>query len=209
MLRVGLTGGIATGKSTVGMMFIELGCHLIDADRITHELFQPGQPVYESVVQAFGDRILASDGRIDRKILGEIVFSDPQARSKLNALVHPAVIQRQREWLNEMEAKDPGGIGIVDAALMIEVGTYKNYDKVIVVTSRPEIQKQRLRARSRLSDEEIEARIRSQMSLEEKTKHADFVIDSSGDLAETRRQVAEVNSKLREFAANTSRMRRP
>jgi len=93
--------------------------------------------------------------------------------------------------------------------LMIEVGTYKNYDKVIVVTCRPEIQKQRLRARSRLSDEEIEARIRSQMSLEEKTKHADFVIDSSGDLAETRRQVAEVNSKLREFAANTSRMRRP
>ena len=166
MLRVGLTGGIATGKSTVGIMFIELGCHLIDADRITHELFQPGQPVYESVVQAFGDRILASDGRIDRKILGEIVFSDPQARSKLNALVHPAVIQRQREWLNEMEAKDPGGIGIVDAALMIEVGTYKNYDKVIVVTCRPEIQKQRLRARSRLSDEEIEARIRSQMSLE-------------------------------------------
>ena len=209
MLRVGLTGGIATGKSTVGIMFIELGCHLIDADRITHELFQPGQPVYESVVQAFGDRILACDGRIDRKILGEIVFSDPQTRSKLNALVHPAVIQRQREWLNEMEAKDPGGIGIVDAALMIEVGTYKNYDKVIVVTSRPEIQKQRLRARSRLSDEEIEARIRSQMSLEEKTKHADFVIDSSGDLAETRRQVAEVNSKLREFAANTSRTRRP
>jgi len=209
MLRVGLTGGIATGKSTVGIMFIELGCHLIDSDRITHELFQPGQPVYESVVQAFGDRILACDGRIDRKILGEIVFSDPQARSKLNALVHPAVIQRQREWLNEMEAKDPGGIGIVDAALMIEVGTYKNYDKVIVVTSRPEIQKQRLRARSRLSDEEIEARIRSQMSLEEKTKHADFVIDSSGDLAETRRQVAEVNSKLREFAANTSRTRRP
>ena len=209
MLRVGLTGGIATGKSTVGIMFIELGCHLIDADRITHELFQPGQPVYESVVQAFGDHILAFDGRIDRKILGEIVFSDPQARSKLNALVHPAVIQRQREWLNEMEAKDPGGIGIVDAALMIEVGTYKNYDKVIVVTCRPEIQKQRLRARSRLSDEEIEARIRSQMSLEEKTKHADFVIDNSGDLAETRRQVAEVNSKLREFAANTSRMRRP
>src|SRR5947207_14656557 len=108
MLWVGLTGGIATGKSTVGIMFIELGCHLIDADRITHELFQPGQPVYESVVQAFGDRILASDGRIDRKILGEIVFSDPQARSKLHALVHPAVIQRQPEQLNGMETKDAG-----------------------------------------------------------------------------------------------------
>ncbi len=209
MLRVGLTGGIATGKSTVGMMFIELGCHLIDADRITHELLQPGQAVHSAVVEAFGEHILAADRTISRKILGEIVFKDPQARSKLNALVHPAVIQRQREWLNEMEAKDPGGIGIVDAALMIEVGTYKNYDKVIVVTCRPEVQKQRLRKRSGLSEEEIEARIRSQMPLEEKARHADFVIDNSEDLPETRRQVAEVNSKLREFAANTSGTRRP
>jgi len=209
MLRVGLTGGIATGKSTVGMMFIELGCHLIDADRITHGLLRPGQPVYSAVVEAFGEHILSSDRTINRKILGEIVFNDPQARSKLNGLVHPAVIQRQREWLSEMEAKDPAGIGIVDAALMIEVGTYKNYDKVIVVTCRPEVQKQRLRARSGLSKEEIEARIRSQMPLEEKAKHADFVVDNSGYLAETRSQVAEVNSRLREFVANTSGKRRP
>ena len=208
MLRVGLTGGIATGKSTVGMMFIELGCHLIDADRITHGLLQPGQAVHAAVVQAFGQRILTQDGTINRKILGEIVFQDPQARSTLNGLVHPAVIQRQREWLNEMEASDPRGISIVDAALMIEVGTYKNYDKVIVVTCRPEVQKQRLRARSGLSKEEIEARIRSQMPLEEKARHADYVVDNSGDLAATRRQVAEVNSKLREFASNTSGTRR-
>jgi dephospho-CoA kinase len=209
MLRVGLTGSIATGKSTVGMMFIELGCHLIDADRITHQLLEPGQAVHAAVLKAFGEHILTQDGTIDRKILGEIVFKDPQARSKLNGLVHPAVIQRQREWLNEMEVKDPSGISIVDAALMIEVGTYKNYDKVIVVTCRPEVQKKRLRARSGLSEEEAEARIRSQMPLEEKARHADFVIDNSGDLAVTRRQVAEVNSKLREFAANTSGRRRP
>jgi len=208
MLRVGLTGGIATGKSTVGMMFIELGCHLIDADRITHGLLQPGQAVHAAVVQAFGQRILTQDGTINRKILGEIVFQDPQARSTLNGLVHPAVIQRQREWLNEMEASDPRGISIVDAALMIEVGTYKNYDKVIVVTCRPEVQKQRLRVRSGLSEEEAEARIRSQMPLEEKARHADYVVDNSGDLAATRRQVAEVNSKLREFASNTSGTRR-
>ena len=208
MLRVGLTGGIATGKSTVGMMFIELGCHLIDADRITHGLLQPGQAVHAAVVQAFGQRILTQDGTINRKILGEIVFQDPQARSTLNGLVHPAVIQRQREWLNEMEASDPRGISIADAALMIEVGTYKNYDKVIVVTCRPEVQKQRLRARSGLSEEEAEARIRSQMPLEEKARHADYVVDNSGDLAATRRQVAEVNSKLREFASNTSGTRR-
>jgi dephospho-CoA kinase len=197
MLRVGLTGGIGTGKSTVGMMFIELGCHLIDADRITHQLFQPGEPVYTSVIQAFGERILAPDRTIDRKVLGEIVFRDPQARTKLNEIVHPAVIQRQRDWLNEMEAKDPEGVSIVDAVLMIEVGTYKYYDKIVVVTSTPEVQRQRLRARSGLSEEQIEARIRSQMPLNEKVKYADFVIDNSGDLAETRRQVAEVNSKLR------------
>ena len=209
MLRVGLTGGIGTGKSTVGMMFVELGCHLIDADRITHQLFQSGQPVYTAVVQAFGERILLPDRTINRKVLGEIVFADDEARARLNALVHPAVIQRHQDWLSEMEARDPAGISIVDAALMIEVGTYKNYDKIIVVSCTPEVQKQRLQARSGLSEEEIASRIRSQMPLKEKAKYADFVIDNSGELPETRRQVEEVNSKLREFAVNISGTRRP
>jgi dephospho-CoA kinase len=204
MLRVGLTGGIGTGKTTVGMMFVELGCHLIDADRVTHQLFRPGEPVYSAVAQAFGERILAPDRTINRKALAEIVFNDPEARAKLNNLVHPAVIQRQRDWLKEMEVKDPIGVSIVDAALMIEVGTYKYYDKVIVVTCTPEVQKERLRARSALSEEQIEARIRSQMPLEEKVKYADFVIDNSRGFSSTRTQVEEVNSKLREFAAHTS-----
>jgi dephospho-CoA kinase len=204
MLRVGLTGGIGTGKTTVGMMFVELGCHLIDADRVTHQLFRPGEQVYNAVVLAFGERILAPDRAIDRKVLGEIVFNDPKGRERLNGLVHPAVIQYQRDWLKEMEAEDPGGVSIVDAALMIEVGTYKFYDKLIVVTCTPEVQKQRLRARSGLTEEQIEARIHSQMPLEEKAGYADFVIDNSGDLAQTREQVEKVNSKLREFAANTS-----
>jgi dephospho-CoA kinase len=208
MLRVGLTGGIGTGKSTVGTMFVELGCHLIDADHVTHQLFRPGEAVYSAVAQAFGKHILASDHTINRKVLGEIVFNDPAARTKLNEIVHPAVIQHQRDWLKEMEAKDPGGISIVDAALMIEVGTYKNYDKIIVVTCKPEAQRQRLRARSALSEEQIEARIRSQMPLAEKVKYADFVIDNSGGFSSTRTQVEEVNSKLREFAANTSDKRR-
>ena len=209
MLRVGLTGGIGTGKSTVGTIFVELGCHLIDADHVTHQLFRPGEPVYKGVVQAFGEHILASDHTINRKVLGEIVFNDPEARAKLNGIVHPAVIQHQRDWMKEMEAKDPNGVSIVDAALMIEVGTYKNYDKVIVVTCKPEVQKQRLRARSSLSEEQIESRIRSQMPLEEKVKYADFVIDNSGGFSSTRTQVEDVNSKLREFAANTSGTRRP
>jgi dephospho-CoA kinase len=202
MLRVGLTGGIGTGKTTVGMMFVELGCHLIDADRVTHQLFRPGEAVYNAVVQAFGEHILASDRTINRKVLGEIVFNDPEARTKLNALVHPAVIQHQRDWLKEMEMKDPSGVSIVDAALMIEVGTYKHYDKLIVVTCTPEVQKSRLRARSGLTEDQIEARIGSQMPLEEKAKYADFVIDNSGDLSQTRSQVEQVNSKLRESVAS-------
>ena len=204
MLRVGLTGGIATGKSTVGLMFVELGCHLVDADRIVHRLFEPGQAVYEAVVQEFGDSIIASDGTIDRKVLGDIVFEDPQVRAKLNSLVHPATIQYQQDWLLELEGSDPQGIGIVEAALMIEVGTYKNYDKLIVAACPPELQKQRLRSRSGLSGEQIDARIRAQMPMEEKVKYADYVIDTSGDLAATRSQVVEVNSKLRELAASTS-----
>ena len=168
MLRVGLTGGIAAGKSAVGLMLVELGCHLINSDRITHDLFEPGQAVHREVIAAFGDRVIRPDGRIDRSVLAEIVFNDPQARAKLNAIVHPAVIERQQEWLKEMEAADPGGIAIVDAAHMIEVGTYKNYDKVIVVTCAPEIQKQRLRLRSRLSEDQIERRLASQMPMSEK-----------------------------------------
>jgi len=197
MLRVGLTGGIATGKSTVGAMFVELGCHLIESDQIAHQLFEPGEAVHGAVVTQFGDRILARDGTIDRRILGNIVFRDPQARAKLNSLVHPAIIQRQQEWLGQMEAQDPYGIAIVDAALMIEVGTYKNYDKVIVVTCSTEIQASRLRARSALSEEQIESRIRSQMPTNEKIKYADFVIDNSGSIESTRAQVELVYQQLR------------
>jgi len=197
MLRVGLTGGIATGKSTVGAMFVELGCHLIESDQITHQLFEPGQAVHAAVVQQFGKHIVTGDGTIDRRILGDIVFKDPQARAELNSLVHPAIIQRQQEWLKGIEARDPGGIAIVDAALMIEVGTYKNYDKVIVVTGSPEIQRERLRARSALSEEQIESRIRSQMPTEEKMKYADFVIDNSGSIESTRAQVERVYRQLR------------
>ena len=200
MLRVGLTGGIATGKSTVGRMFVALGCHLIDSDHITHELLQPGQPVHRAVVQAFGERILAADQTIDRKLLGEIVFNDPESRATLNRLVHPAVIQHQQSWLREVEVQDRRGIAIVDAALMIEAGTYKNYDKLIVVTCPTEQQKRRLRLRSGLSEEQIETRIRSQMPIEEKAKYANFVIDNSGSLENTRHQVERVYEELRKLS---------
>jgi dephospho-CoA kinase len=184
-------------------MFIELGCHLIDSDEIAHKLFDPGQDVHSAVIKAFGPRIVAADGTIDRKILGDIVFKDPAARSKLNSLVHPAIIHRQQEFLASVARTDPKGVGIVSAALMVEIGTYKNYDKVIVLSCPPDVQRMRLKSRSGLSDEQIEARIAAQMPVEEKVKHGDFVIDTSSDLAATRRQVERINSKLRELAAST------
>ena len=208
MLRVGLTGGIASGKSAVGKMFVELGCHLIDADRIVHELFEPGQAVNKAVVDAFGSRVLGADGAIDRKILGEIVFANEGERKKLNSLVHPTTIQRQKDWLNRLESEEPAAIGIVEAALMVESGTYKNYDKVIVVVCSPEEQRRRLRARSNLSEEQIAARIAAQMPLEEKARFADFVIDTSGAPESTRAQVQAVNSRLQALAAGTSDTRR-
>jgi dephospho-CoA kinase len=208
MLRVGLTGGIASGKSAAGRMFAELGCHLIDADRIVHELFEPGQSVHKAVVDAFGKGILRQDGTIDRRILGDIVFSDEKARQKLNGLVHPSTIQRQKEWLDNLESTHPTAVGIVEATLMVEAGTYRNYDKVIVVVCSPEEQRRRLRARSNLSEEQITARIASQMPMEQKAKYGDFVIDTSGTMEETRKQVIEVNSRLQELAASTPDRRR-
>jgi dephospho-CoA kinase len=209
MLRVGLTGGIATGKSTVGAMFVDLGCYLLDSDILGHELFQPGQPVRDAVVEAFGERVIGPGGAIDRKVLGEIVFNDPKLRLKLNNLVHPAIIHRQKEWLDALEKEQPDAIAIVSAALMIEVDTYKNYDKLVVVTCTPEDQRRRLRERNALPDEQIEARLAAQMPLSEKVRFADFVIDNSADLAATRRQVGETYSRLRELAAHTSDRRHP
>jgi dephospho-CoA kinase len=196
MLRVGLTGGIATGKSTVGRMFVQLGCHLIDADAIVHQLLEPGGSIHHAVAEAFGPQILTSDGRIDRPALGQIVFNDVASRQRLNSIIHPAVIQRQKEWLDELARRDPKAIGIVEAALMIEVGTYKNYDKLIVVVCAPDEQRRRLRERSGLSEDQIEARIRSQMPMEEKARLADYVIDNSGSLDETRIQVESVYARL-------------
>jgi len=196
MLKIGLTGGIASGKSTVSAMFKELGCYVLDSDAITRELFEPGTSVNAAVAQRFGPRVVAADGSIDRKILGEMVFGDPELRLALNSLVHPAIKQRQSEFLNRLEASDPRAIGIVEAALMVEVGTYSDYDRLIVVTCSPAVQRERLRARSALTNEQIESRIASQMPMEEKVKVADFVIDNSGDIEDTRRQVKKVQSQL-------------
>ncbi len=201
MLRVGLTGGLASGKSFVGQALADLGCHLIEADRLGHEALMPGAEAYESVVREFGRSILAPDGAIDRARLAAEVFEQPDRLARLNGLVHPAVIRREEEILAELEARDPGGIAVMEAAILVETGSYRRFDKLIVTVATPEQQVERAVARG-LSREEALARISRQMPLEEKRKYADYVIDTSGPKENTLRQVREVYRALGAIAAS-------
>jgi len=197
MLRVGLTGSIAVGKSYVSSVFAELGCHVLDADETARAVVEPGSAGLAAVVDYFGSEILLNDGRLDRKRLGQVVFENEKQRQKLNSILHPFIIARQDEILREWEALDPGGIGIVDAALMIESGGYKRFDKLIVVYCRPEVQLERLMLRTGLSRDEAEQRIASQMPQEEKQRYADYLIDTSDGYENTRKQTIEIHEKLR------------
>lgn len=197
MLKVGLTGSIAVGKSYVCSILAEGGCHVIDADEVARDVVEPGTQGLSRIVENFGDEVLDSDGKLDRTKLGAIVFSDPQKRQLLNSLVHPLVIEAQDEWLVKAERDDPDGIAVVDAALMIESGGYRRFDKLIVVWCEPELQLRRLMKRNALSREEAEKRIASQMSQEEKKKYADFLVDTSGEFEQTREQVLAILEILR------------
>lgn len=196
MLRVGLTGSIAVGKSFVASVFAELGCHVLDADQTAREVVMPGTPGLNALVQEFGGGILNVDGTLDRKALGAVVFADEQKRQRLNHILHPFIIARQDEILNEWEREDPRGIGIVDAALMIESGGYKRFDKLIVVHCRPEVQLERLMLRDKLSLAEAQRRIDSQMPQEEKQKFADYLIDTSDGFDSARSRTIEVYNQL-------------
>ena len=196
MLRVGLTGSIGTGKSFVSSVFVELGCHVLDADQTAREVVMPGTEGLKTLVDTFGPDILATDGTLDRKRLGALIFADQSKREQLNHILHPFIIKRQDEILNAWEAEDPEGIGIVDAALMIESGGYKRFDKLIVVHCRPEVQLERLMLRDKLSRDEALRRINSQMPQEEKQKFADYLIDTSDGYESTRSQSVEIYQKL-------------
>jgi dephospho-CoA kinase len=197
MRRVGLTGSIGVGKSFVASVFEELGAHVLDADQTAREVVMPGTPGLKAVTKEFGEEILNADGTLNRKQLGAIVFADEEKRQRLNFILHPFIIARQDEILNEWEAKDPRGIGIVDAALMIESGGYKRFDKLIVVHCRPEVQLERLMLRDKLSRDEAQRRIDSQMPQEEKQKFADYLIDTSDGFELTRAQTKKVYADLR------------
>src|ERR1043165_4067224 len=196
MLRVGLTGSIGVGKSFVASLFTELGCHVLDADQTAREVVMPGSPGLMAITQAFGEEILNPDGTLNRKQLGAVVFADENQRQRLNHILHPFIIARQDEILREWEIQDPRGIGIVDAALMIESGGYRRFDKLIVVHCRPEVQLERLMLRDKLSREEAQRRIDSQMPQEEKQKFADYLIDTSDGFDLTRARTTEVYNRL-------------
>jgi len=202
MLKVGLTGSIAVGKTFVLGVLSELGCHVIDADVVARQVALPGSPGLKAVIDAFGEEVLKSDGSLNRARLGEIVFADEAKRQQLNSILHPFIIAAQDAQLRELELQDPKGIVVVDAALMIESGGYQRFDKLIVVHCRPEVQLQRLMRRNKLSREEAEQRIATQMPQEEKKRYADYLIDTSGDFAETRRQTEDVYHALREASAS-------
>ena len=197
MLKVGLTGSIAVGKSFVLETFRELGCYVLDADKTAREVVEHGSAGLRRVVAEFGEGVLTTDGKLDRKKLAAIVFNDEDKRQLLNSIVHPLVIERQNEWIESVEPRDPKGIAIVDAALMIESGGYRRFDKLIVVYCRPEIQLERVMRRDSLTADEAARRIAAQMSQEEKKSYADLLIDTSEGFDETRRQTAEIYRRLR------------
>lgn len=200
MLRVGLTGGLASGKSFVGESLAALGCHLLKADELGHRLLMPGTPVYEKVVSAFGRAVLDDEGRIMRRALASIVFEDPDRLAMLNAIVHPAVIEQEERWMREVSATDPHGIAIVEAAILIETGSYRRFDKIVLAVCSDEQQVERAMKREGLSRDEAMARLRRQLPLAEKRKFADYVIDTSGDKEQTLEQVRRLYAELRRLA---------
>ena len=195
-LLVGLTGGIATGKSTVSSMFRALGCEVIDADVLAREVVAPGEPALAQIADEFGREVLQPDGTLDRKKLGAIVFADPSRRKRLEQITHPAIALRFRERLDELEARGFAGIVLWDAPVMIESGGYKNMEKLVVVATDETTQCARLCARDSIDTVEAERKFGSQMPVAEKAKLADYVIDNAGDRAATERQVREVHAAL-------------
>lgn len=196
MLKVGLTGSIAVGKSYVLSVLAELGCVTFDADRIAHLVMEPGREAHRDIVCEFGESVIAADGSIDRKKLGSIVFADEARRSRLNQIVHPRVVDEQDRLFREAEARAPNDIAVMDAALMIESGGYKRFDKLIVVYCDRETQIERLMRRAQITREDAERRVAAQMSSEEKLSYADYKINTGGTFEDTRSRVIEVYDDL-------------
>jgi dephospho-CoA kinase len=199
MLRVGLTGGIGCGKSTVAGMMRELGCRVIDADAISRNLAEPGQAAYQEIISTFGREIVLADGHLDRAKIAHIVFADASKLSTLNKILHPRVIAEEERQLVEIARTEPNAVAVVEAALLIEAGHQNKSERLIVVWCRPEQQIERLtdpRGRA-MSLDDVMQRIAAQMPLDEKRHMATDEIDNSGSLAATQQQVSELVARLK------------
>lgn len=201
MLKVGLTGSIAVGKSFVCEVLREAGVHVLDADQTARDVVAPGTKGLAGIVEAFDYEILQPDGSLDRVKMAKLVFADESKRKLLNSIVHPLVMEEQDRWIRDVDASDPNGIAVVDAALMIESGGYKRFNKLVVVWCRPEIQFARLMGRGGLTEAEARQRIAAQMPQDEKKRYADYLIDTSKDHDDTRRQTLELVGELRSLSS--------
>jgi dephospho-CoA kinase len=206
-LLVGLTGGIASGKSAVSRQLAELGCLVIDADVLAREVVAPGEPTLQAIADAFGREVLRPDGSLDRGRIGALIFADPEKRRRLEAITHPAIQARRAAALQALAARGFDGIVVQDAALLIEVGGHAHVDRLIVVYAEPAVQLERLMRRDGLDRAEAERRIASQMPLGEKVKLAHYVIDNSDSPEETAAQVRAVHAAL--LAEHRARHRTP
>ena len=203
MLRVGLTGGVACGKSTIAALLAQRGAHFLQADGLAHQLYAPGESTYDEVVRRFGRDILNPDSTINRTKLANVVF--PDRIDELNAVVHPEVVKRQNSWMKEIELSDPDGIAVVEAALLIEAGAAADFDKVIVVTCDFEQKVSRYAKRTNaplaVARAEVERRSAAQFTDEEKARHADYVIENSGAIEDAERQVEKIWEDLQRLRA--------
>ena len=201
MLKVGLTGGIATGKSLVSGMFRELGVHTIDADQIAHELMNPGEKVYDEVVRRFGKEVLNDDGTVNRNRLAELAFDQKRPRIyELNSIIHPGVIERYEAWMDDIGRREPDAIVMLEAALLLEAGLRRRFDRVIVVSCKPQQRIDRWESRLKVDAEtarrEVTRRMMAQAPDEAKIQAADYVIDNSGSVEDTRKQVQKIYEAL-------------
>ena len=197
MLIVGLTGGVASGKTGTSQVLKEEGAYIIDADQIARELVQPQKPAWNELIRAFGKGILQEDGSIHRKKLAEKVFADPKQRKRLNQILHPRIKEEMGRRTKEIGQKDPEAIVVIDAPLLVELGDHYEMDKLIVVTSTQTQQIERLKDRDGISPEAALKILSSQMPLGEKVKLADFVIGNEGSLEETKKRAREVFKELK------------
>jgi dephospho-CoA kinase len=205
MLKVGLTGGIASGKSTVAEALARLGAKVLDADKVAREVVQPGQPAWQKLQQAFGPEFFLPDGEVNRSKLRRLVFADPEERSKLNAIVHPEVMKEINRRFEQLMTSTQDAVVVVDVPLLLEVGVAHRFDRVIVVYVTKSVQIERLQQRDGLSLEGARRALSTQMVLNEKVEHADYVIDNGGTRAETQAQVEKVWQELLALAGSHRR----